>query len=168
MKILIDKALAFNVPNVEQVKDFTCGVAACVSLLRYCGIEIQNEAQLYSILQPTAKNGTHFKKIVKLLAAYKLDPQVHKQASEKELIESIAKNPVIALIQSPYVPTVGTNGHWVILESYDSKVKDFSVMDPWDGHDKNITKPLLSKIWFDQGTIDNTRYENLFISINPV
>ncbi len=113
-----------KLPLVRQATDYTCGVAALQSILRYYGIEIR-EDRLAAILKSDPDNGTSYVAIESYARENGFTTSIRTGMSLEEL-KAILRNgsPVLCAIQAwPNQPvdwkTDWDDGHWVVAIGYD-------------------------------------------------
>lgn len=142
-----------RVPMVRQSTDFTCGVAALLSVFAYFGDEYR-EDQLAKELKAAPKVGTSYLEMVRLAKAKDYSVKVLKDMSLADLNKLIdAGKPVICLLQAwADKPADYANdwqdGHYAVAIGYDTKNVFFMDPSTLSNYTFIPTKEFLSR-WHD-------------------
>jgi predicted double-glycine peptidase len=164
------------VPVVTQRKDFSCGAAATLAILRYWdpdGYANVDEATLYEPLQTTHARGTEPEPIVAYLRSAGLDATYrHTDVTVADLERAVDRHePPIVDLQAwtdhptPYRETWDA-GHYVVMVGYDDErlyFADPSTMTP-DGFGY-LTRAELEERWHDLAGDHDERVERMAIFV---
>ncbi len=125
------------VPLVSQATDYSCGVAALLSVLYYWQVYDDSESSLYPALQVSPKDGTVPEKISEVAAAFGLKSEMREGLEIPDLEDALsAGKTVIVEMQAwrtegaPELPWKDTweEGHFAVVIGIDSK--NIYFMDP--------------------------------------
>ncbi len=165
-----------QVPVVTQRKDFSCGAAATLALLRYWRPQAYaaiEEAALYAPLETTHARGTEPEPIAALLRRNGLDAEYrHGNVTVADLERAVdGRAPPIVDLQAwtdhdaPYRETWDA-GHYVLMVGYDSErlfFADPSTMSP-HGY-VFLPRGELDERWHDLAGIGDDRVERMAIFV---
>lgn len=123
-----------RLPTVRQATNYTCGVAALQSVLRYYGTDIR-EDNLAKELKSNPDNGTNYRDIEAYALKKGYTVEIRTEMSLEDLQHLLRDGkPVLCAIQAwPDAPPVDwkndwIDGHWVVAIGYDRNRMLF--MDP--------------------------------------
>lgn len=164
------------VPSVRQIKNYSCGAAATLAVLRYFEVdEGRKEKDLFDPLK-TGKNGTDRENIVKLFNDCGLEAESKTGVSTKELEKWISPSQ-LALVciqawedkEEDPVPLEESmnDGHYCVCVGFDDKRVYF--MDPSNSVNKDsfgfIGRDDFEERWHDIGE-DGKRQDHQTILIS--
>ncbi|HEX3772765.1 MAG TPA: C39 family peptidase [Polyangiaceae bacterium] len=166
-----------QVPVVTQRRDFSCGPAATLSVLRYWRPEAYgavDESDLYASLETTNERGTEPEPMEALLRKSGLDATYRfGDVTIRDLEQAIdAKEPPIVDLQAwtdhEEVPYRGTwdAGHYVVMVGYDAErlyFADPSTMTP-HGY-VFLSRPELEERWHDLAGAQDQPVERMAIFV---
>jgi ABC-type bacteriocin/lantibiotic exporter with double-glycine peptidase domain len=122
-----------RLPTVRQATDYTCGVAALQSVLRYYGLEIR-EDRLAAILKSDPDKGTSYLAIESFARENGFATSIRRDMTLEELKDILrGGSPVLCAIQAwPEMAvdwkTDWNDGHWVVAIGFEESRMFF--MDP--------------------------------------
>ncbi|HEY6459151.1 MAG TPA: C39 family peptidase [Polyangiaceae bacterium] len=165
------------VPVVKQETDFSCGVAAALSILRlwrWDAYRDVDERALYATLETTEARGTEPEPIVAALRRAGLDAVYrHGDVTLAQLERAVdAGEPPIVDLQAwrddPAKPWSDTwdAGHYVVLVGYDAE--RLYVMDPsvlTKGGYAHFPRAELPERWHDLAGLEDARLERMVIFV---
>lgn len=132
---------ALAVPNVRQTRDFSCGPAALLAVLRYFGYQVATETALYRPLGTTAENGTLPEALAQGARRFGLKATVRQPMTLAQLRAAVdGGKPVILELQAWRKPATRhqswrdtwDDGHYVVLVGVDREY--VYLMDPSTEH----------------------------------
>ena len=165
-----------QVPVVTQRRDFSCGPAATLALLRYWRPDTfatVEESALYAPLETTHAHGTEPEPIAQLLRSLGLEAQYrHGNVTVADLERAVdAREPPIVDLQAwtdhhlPYRETWDA-GHYVVMVGYDDErlyFADPSTMTP-HGY-VFLPRVELEERWHDLAGLADVRVERMAIFV---
>jgi len=159
-------AIKVPLPDVRQGDNYSCGVAALMSILAYYGVGPEDYGVLKKKLGTTTRDGTNFRRMVKFAGLQGLQAEARPEMKVEQLERCLDRGrPVICSIQaydedekrSPVARRTlyrekDENGHYVVAIGYDRDNLYF--MDPsLDGRRGYLPKGEFEERWHDnEGT----------------
>jgi predicted double-glycine peptidase len=169
-------ANVIHIPSVKQARDFSCGAAATLAILRYWREEVfaaVDEAALYGPLRTSEALGTdpepmaHYLRSLGLRVDYR-----HGQVTLAELERAVdARQPPVVDLQAwsdhdaPWA-TVWDAGHYVVMVGYDEThlfFMDPSILTP--GAYAYLPRTELAERWHDISGEGDERLERMAIFV---
>ena len=136
-------AIKVPLPNVQQLKNYTCGAASFQAVCCYFGVGPTDPDEYAKLLKSDPKNGTKPEEIVQWARNFGLDAQYVVNMTDAELKRHLdAGRPVICSMQA-YAPNekretqytaksrghyLDLDGHYIVAIGYDNK--NFYFEDP--------------------------------------
>jgi predicted double-glycine peptidase len=118
-------AIKIDLPNVMQLEDYTCGVAALLSVCAYFGVGPDAEWELEARMGIDAE-GTDPAHIVRAARGLGLAVREYRPMSNEQLLACVAaRRPVLVMLQAWREPRprsyrrIWDDGHWVVAIGYD-------------------------------------------------
>jgi len=135
------KILSFPIIS-KQTNEGSCGPNAMKHVILYKKGLNTPEWKLINMSSCSEKNGAPIDGLARIAKNFNLSYELMHNSSIFDLINSIDnKNPAILLIQA------WGNGHYVVANGYDNKIKKVFYYDPFDGKTKPIRYENLDKRW---------------------
>lgn len=129
---------AIPLPIIDQGTDYSCGVAALLSILSYWRAYEGHEASLYSVLNTTPKDGTEPGMMVEGARKFGLEAEMRENVTISELKQALRSGVTVILDIQAWVDEevlkkkswseIWDNGHYVNLVGMDHHYAYF--MDP--------------------------------------
>ena len=155
--------ILFQVPDVRQSTDYSCGVSCFQAVIRYWGGEDLREDQLIKFLNTTPERGTYFTDLVQGAEKMGFRAEMRENLTLDDLKKSIEKGvPVIVNTQAWKLENqsweTDENGHYMVAIGVDNKnvyLEDPSILGSrgYIPHDEFIER------WHDYG-YDPTKGKN--------
>lgn len=142
-----------DIPRVYQEAGYSCGAAALLAVLRYNGIAIENEQDLYGKLKTTPKQGTAPQEIVRVANEYGLQANFRTDVTLDDITDAANEGvPVLLDIQAweeePEEPDQHIeDGHYVVLMGVADD--EIHYMDPSSGEYESMPFDELQQRWHD-------------------
>lgn len=150
-KRIPEEVIKVHLPNIQQVKLFSCGAAALQSIMTFFGAGPIDQEEYITALKTDSKNGTRPNKIVKFARNHglrvRIETNMELAVLEKQLDK---KRPVICAIQAWCGDRIydGSSGHYVTAVGYDDKFYYFqdSLIQGYWGY---LPKAEMIERWHD-------------------
>lgn len=145
---------ALAVPQVRQLTEYSCGPAALLAALRYWGIPVRSEGDLYDSLGTTPAGGTRPRSIVNTARKFGLSAVERRHVAVGELQLAVARGETVILNLQRWeadAPDRGAecdDGHFAILVWIDDR--HVYLMDPYTGGFAWLTVDALIDRWYDR------------------
>lgn len=129
-----------SVPAIQQKAGFSCGPAALLSVLRYWGVLVGSEQDLYRRLGSNAKGGTRPKSIAAVARDFGLEAAARQFVTHDELYWAVRRGETVVLSLQRWGSNLPDkecdDGHFVVLVGVTDTADDSEdvwVMDPYIG-----------------------------------
>lgn len=145
---------ALAIPQVRQLTEYSCGPAALLAIMRYWGIPVGSERDLYNSLGTTKAGGTRPRAIVNTARKFGLSADERRHVAVGELQLAIAQGETVILnlqrweADAPERGQECEDGHFAVLLWIDDQ--DAYLMDPYTGGFAWLPINALLDRWYDR------------------